>query len=234
LELPKLRAEVTQVRDEAKIENDPAFQKARLWIAKEDKLRQQFEEHPDQSIPEMKYLSDEEWLDQARKADLDTHNGMRMALSNVREAAAFDFASKMSQALQSYMIAHNQQQPDSTAELSAYFHPPVDDADAILSRYEMLNSEEQANPEYQGASIMQKTLVDNMENAILISAQRVSSVPPSRNWPMVMPDELKPVLQSYEDANNGEGFLTFYDLEPFATTPAEKEALNKVIQAATK
>src|ERR1039458_10821539 len=74
----------TLFRSETEIENDPAFQKARLWMAKELKLRQQFEEHPDQWIPEMKHLSSEEWLDQARKADLDTATGMRCALSNVR------------------------------------------------------------------------------------------------------------------------------------------------------
>ena len=231
LELMKLRGQMTQLRNETEIENDPAFQKARLWMAKELKLRQQFEEHPDQWIPEMKHLSSEEWLDQARKADLDTATGMRCALSNVRVAAAFNFANKISEALHAYMNAHNQQLPDSTSQLSAYFQPPVDGADAILSRYEMSNSEQQANPAYRGASIIQKTLVDHIDNAILIGEQTVSSVPPP-HWPAVIPDELEPVVKSYEDANH-RGFLTIYDLEPYATTPAEKEALNKVIKAAT-
>ena len=232
-ELLKLRAKVTQLGNETEIENDPAFQKARLWMAKEDKLRQQFDEHPDQWIPEMNYLSSEEWLDQARKADLETATGIRCALSNVRGAATFNFGQKISQALQSYIITHNQQPPDSVSQLSAYFQPPVDGADAILSRYELLSSEEQTNTAYQGASIIQKTLVDHIDNAVLISTNRVSSVP-SPSWPAVMPEELMPVAKSYADANNGEGFLTFYDLEPYATTPAEKEALNKVITAATK
>jgi hypothetical protein len=231
LELMKLRSQMTQLRNETEIENDPAFQKARLWMAKELKLRQQFEQHPDQWIPEMKFLSSEEWLDQARKADLDTATGMRCALSNVRVAAVFNFANKISEALHAYMNAHNQQLPDSTSQLSAYFQPPVDGIDAILSRYEMSNSEQQANPAYRGASIIQKTLVDHIDNAILIGEQTVSSVPPP-HWPAVIPDELEPVVKSYEDANH-RGFLTIYDLEPYATTPAEKEALNKVIKAAT-
>ena len=45
-ELLKLRGQVTQLRNAAEIEDDPAFQKARLWLAKENKLRQQFAEHP--------------------------------------------------------------------------------------------------------------------------------------------------------------------------------------------
>jgi RNA polymerase sigma factor (sigma-70 family) len=230
-ELLKLRGQMTQLRNETEIENDPAFQKARLWMAKELKLRQQFEQHPDQWIPEMKFLSSEEWLDQARKADLDTATGMRCALSNVRVVAVFKFGGKISEALRAYLIAHNQQLPDSISQLSAYFHPPVEDADAILSRYEMLNSEEQANPAFQGAVIIQKTLVDHIDNAILINSQRISSVPPP-SWPAGIPDELKPVAKSYIDAND-RGFLSIYDLEPYATTPAEKEALNKFIKAAT-
>jgi RNA polymerase sigma factor (sigma-70 family) len=230
-ELLKLRGQRTQLRNEAEVENDPAFQKARLWIAKENKLRQQFADHPDQWIPEMKYLSDEEWLDQARKADLDTATGMRCALSNVRVAAAFDFGNKISEALHAYMNAHNQQPPDSTSQLSAYFHPPLDHVDAILSRYDMLNGEERANPAYLGALIIQKTLVDHLEQAILIGEQTISFVPPP-HWPAVIPDELQPAMKAYYDANQ-HGFLTIYDLEPYATTPAEKEALDKVIKTAT-
>lgn len=231
-ELLKLRGQVTQLRNAAEIEDDPAFQKARLWLAKENKLRQQFAEHPDQWIPEMKFLSDEEWLDQARKADLDTANGMRCALSNVRVAATYNFANKLSAALHSFMNSHNQQLPDSTSQLSLYFRPPVDDVENLLSRYEMLNNEQQANPAYQGASIIQKILIDRLEQPVLIAPQKIWSSPPM-NWPMVLPDELEPVSKAYADANNHEGFMSFYDLEPYATTPAEKEALNKVIKAAT-
>jgi len=232
LELMKLRGQMAQWRNESEVENDPAFQKARLWLAKEARLREQFEQHPDQWIPEMKFLSNEEWLDEARKADLDTVNGIRLALCNVRAVAAFDFGNKISQALQLYLNAHHQQLPDSTAELSTCFRPPVDEADKILSRYEMLSSEEQANPAYQGASIIEKTLVDHVENAILIGPQHVSSVPPP-SWPAVIPDELEPVLKSYFNASGQKSCLSFYDLGPYATTPAEKEALNQVIKAAT-
>ena len=230
-ELLKLRGQMTQLQNEAEVENDPAFQKARLWLAKENKLRQQFTDHPDQWIPEMNYLTDEEWLDQARKADLDTATGMRCALSNVRVVAAFDFGNKISEALHAYMNAHNQQPPDSISQLSAFFHPPVDNADGILSRYEMLNGEERANPAYHGALIIQKTLVDHLEQAVLIGEQTISCVPPP-HWPAVIPDELKPALKAYNDANQ-HGFLTIYDLLPYATTPAEKEAINELIKEAT-
>jgi len=233
LELMKLRANATRFQTANKVESDPAFQKASEWLSKEARLHEQFEQHPEQWIPEMKFLSSEEWLDQARKADLDTANGIRLAMCNVRSVATWKFASKISQALQSYLITHNQQLPDTTSQLSAYFHPPVDDADKILSRYEMLSSDEQANPTYKGVVIIQnqRTLVDHIDNAVLIGTEIITSAPRLK-FPTVIPNDLMPVVNAYRDANH-DGFLTTYDLEPYATTPEQKEALNKYMKAAT-
>ena len=181
----------------------------------------------------MKLLSHEEWLDEARMADLNTANRIRLALSNVRSKAVWKFAQKISQALQSYLITHDQQLPNSTSQLSTYFHPPVDDADKILSRYEMLSSDEQTNPVYQGAVIIQnqRTLVDHIDNAVVIGT-KITTTAPRLSFPTVIPNELMPVVNAYRDANH-EGFLTVYDLEPYATTPEQKEALNKFMKSAT-
>jgi RNA polymerase sigma factor (sigma-70 family) len=230
-ELMKLRGEVGQSRNNTEVENDPAFQKARLWLAKESKLRQQFEQRPDQWIPEMKFLSDEEWLDLARKADLDTPNGMRCALSNTRAVATWDFGSKLSQALAAYMAANNQQPPDSTSELSAYFRPALDDADTLLARYEMLSADQRATAGYHGALLIQKVFVDHLDNPMIVGPNIVSSIPPA-NWAAAFPDELQSVAKAYADANS-QSFMTPYDLLPYTTTPAQKAALDKVIKEAT-
>ena len=237
LELMKLRASATRFQTATKVENDPAFQKASEWMTKEIKLRQQFEEHPDQWIPEMKYLSSEEWLDQARKADLETATGMRCALSNVRSMATFNFAGKITQALRGYMAAHNEQLPDSTAQLAPYFltfNKPVRDAESVLSRYEMLNGEQKSNPLYQDAVIIlsQKYLVDHIDNAVLIGTSRTSSLP-KPSYPPKLPEDLNSIIKAYQDANHY-GFLSIYDLEPFATTSEQKAALNKFISSATQ
>ena len=111
----------------------------------------------------------------------------------------------------------------------------MDDVDKILSRYEMLSSEESANPAYQGASIIiiqnPKALVDHLDSAMLLGANLVTSVPQLK-FPTVIPSELMPVVNAYRDANH-EGFLTVYDLEPYATTPEQKEMLSKCSNSAT-
>jgi len=230
LELMKLRANATRFQTAAKVESDPAFQKAGEWLAKENKLRQQFEQHANQWIPEMKYLSKEEWLDKARMADLDTASGMRCAMSNVRVAAKYKFAQiDFTEALTRYLITHNQQLPASISELSAYFPPGVGDAEAILARYEMINHDTQTNPAYNGYAIVEKSVVDPIEGPVLISDKKVGNIP-APSWPTPMPAELMPLMNAYSDANNHEGAMNILDLVPYATTPEQKEALNKALQ----
>ncbi len=68
-ELLKLRGEVTKLRNlvetEAESDNDPAVQMVREWRARVSKLRQIIDQNPDQRIPEMRLLSDDNWLDSA-------------------------------------------------------------------------------------------------------------------------------------------------------------------------
>ena len=81
-ELLKLRGQMGLKQANAEVENDPAFQQARIWLAKEKKIREQFELHPEQKIPEMQFLKEEDWLDHARHAEVDTAKGLRIAKSN--------------------------------------------------------------------------------------------------------------------------------------------------------
>ena len=42
-----------------------------------------------------------------------------------------------------------------------------------------------------------------------------------------------PVVDACREANHQEGFLSIYDLEPYATTTEQKAALNQFIHSAT-
>lgn len=62
-ELLKLRGEVTRLQSAASRTDDPFVQTALNWKAKKEKLQRLFQERPDQRVPEMKLLSDQQWLD---------------------------------------------------------------------------------------------------------------------------------------------------------------------------
>ena len=230
-ELLKLRGQSSVKKSDAKVENDPAFQQAQVWLARVKKIREQFESHPDQKIPEMQFLKEEQWLNVARIADVDTDNAMRCALCNVRTAAIYDFGGKLSEALRAYMAANQMQLPDTASQLAGYFQPPLSDADALLSRYIRLTSEQTADPNYQNAVFVQdpSTLPDDIDRPVLISTNVTSSFNPPQEPFVSLPDVLEPVSKAYADAHH-DGFLNVADLRPYATTPEQKAALNKLIQ----
>jgi len=219
----------------AEVENDPAFQKAHVWLAKEKKIREQFELHPEQKIPEMQFLTEEDWLDHARHADVDTAKGLRIALSNIRAAASGVFAMKFTTALQAYMAANQQQLPATASQVAGYFNPPLQDTDVIFSRYVVPAASDSffaMNPNMTNMLFVQdkSTIVDAIDQQVAFGQHETVWLPPLQPSQMnsVLPPELEAVAKAYSDAN-GQGFLSPYDLKPYATTPEQKAALDKLI-----
>ena len=234
-ELLKLRGQMGVNRAIAEVQNDPAFQQAQIWLEKEKKIREQFELHPEQKTPEMQFLKEEDWLDHARHADVDTAKGLRIALSNIRTSASGIFAEKFQWALDAYMAANQQQLPASASQVAGYFKPPLQDSDAIFSRYVPAASDPiiAMNPIMTTNMLfvqVKSTVVDPIDQRVAFGRRETDWIPPLeptlRN--SVLPPELEAVGKAFLDAN-GQGFLTPYDLKPYATTPEQKAALDKFI-----
>ena len=62
------------------------------WLAREDKLKQVVEQNADKTIPDLKLLSDQDWLNAAREAKFDTDQDVRHTLANLRHMAETAFA----------------------------------------------------------------------------------------------------------------------------------------------
>ena len=236
-ELLKLRGQMGVKQANAAVENDPAFQKAQIWLAKEKKIREQFELHPEQKIPEMQFLTEEDWLDHARYADVDTAKGMRIALSNIRTVASGEFARKFAVALQAYLAANQNQPPATASQVAGYFNPPLEDTDAIFSRYVPAASDSfvASQPGMKDVSFVQdKSTVGDagLDQRVVFGPHMSYFLPPQQPSQMnsVLPPELEAVAKAYSDAK-GVGFYGPLDLKPYATTPEQKAALDKFIQA---
>lgn len=107
----------------------------RAWLKQTSRIRQLFEQHPDQAIPELSLLTPLDWLRLTHEADLDSETGIRKSLSAFRTAAKLKIGPSLTRALPKYMAAHDDQLPGAVGELSAYLDEPLDSA--ILSRYGM-------------------------------------------------------------------------------------------------
>ncbi len=175
LEVPKLRAEVTQLRRDsqelaqlkaASKTNDAAEMELRAWFGHVKQLKQRLETNPNLQIPEFQLLTEEDWLDVARetrKPGIKPDPEFRIAMSELRRHAQEAFGHSAIEALRKYAAANNGGFPTDLSQLKPYFEVAVDDA--ILQRYTIAPRENTSFKDFTGLRreqwiITQKALVD--------------------------------------------------------------------------
>ena len=222
MELLKLRGEVTRLQNEA---NDPTEQSARALAAKVNKLKQRLEQTPDARIPELQFLTDQDWIN-AANGKLDNDGDYRRALSTLRKAGEGKVATMLKKALTGYMQSSNGQLPTDLAQLQPYFDSPLDDA--ILQRWEIAPANVIQSLKMGGdVVITQKSAVDEVFDT------RFGIGPNGFGQTGFLPDEtyvtLNPVYDAYRAAHNGQWQTDMSQLVPYVKTPEQQAALQKLI-----
>lgn len=110
----------------------------RAWLANLDQLKQLIEKSPELGLPELQFVSDETWFSVAAGAKLDSDAGIRQALAKLRHGAESTMATKLAQALDSYVKANDGILPAQVPQLLPFFQPAIDPG--LLDRYEMLQT----------------------------------------------------------------------------------------------
>jgi type II secretory pathway pseudopilin PulG len=100
-----------------------------LYVDRINRLKQRFADDPSQSVPELQYLTDSDWLEVVEydhhRLDPDDSHTMSLA----RDKAQLDFAMRtLSNALHDYGKNNNGQFPTDLSQLAPYFPAPVDAA----------------------------------------------------------------------------------------------------------
>jgi RNA polymerase sigma factor (sigma-70 family) len=150
-ELLKLRGEVARLRQDARESSrskasdgdtitDPAFKNAfEKLAARATQLRQSLEQHPGRKIPELRFLTEKDWLDAVGEVDKpESDPDFRQAMSNLRNRAKGSFGGMLQKALRQYLEANGDMLPSDISQLQSYFNPPVDDS--LLKRYQLIRS----------------------------------------------------------------------------------------------
>lgn len=98
----------------------------RLWAVRVALLRQLLDELPSHRLAEMKLLGPLDWIEVARKTELDTTNKIRAAFEALRLQAVRRMADRLKVALQRFVEASGGQLPRQIGDLAPYLAPPVD------------------------------------------------------------------------------------------------------------
>jgi RNA polymerase sigma factor (sigma-70 family) len=228
-DVPRLRGEVGRLRDKAQASsNDPAALAAKSWLDRTTQLKARLQQTPGAKIPELQFLTEEDFLN-AAKNDLNTDEDFRRAFSGLRNAAETAFInSELKPALSQYAQANNGQFPTDLSQLQQYFNPPVDNS--VLQRWEIAPH---STVEGVGVGDMVVTQVapvdaDNDNRyAVGLNGWGTSGTQDwdSPNNPLTI---LKGALQAYMNANNGQEPTDASQLAPYATTPEQQSALQKL------
>jgi len=184
--VPRLREnaqELAQLRDAiSATRSDPALEAlAQNWMGRVADLKRRLELMPDQKIPELRFLTEQDWLN-ATRGQLDTDADYRKSMAALREAGQKEFAGLLCQALRAYLKDRDprldiaqpspsdgqqlllQQFPTSLSQLRPYFQSPVDDT--LLQRWEILNGDKLRGLGMPGpVAITQKAAVDEEYDA---------------------------------------------------------------------
>ena len=181
-ELLKLRGEVAQLRKQLAqhtappgTASDPFTQSVLALSARAAELNQRLEQMPEKRIPELHFLTEDDWLAAAKDAKFDTDASVRKSLKKLRSLAKLKMP--MGWALNGFIRAHNGQLPTDLSQLKPYFKTPSDDGstshwqgvdpvrdgailDAILSRYTLLHTGNISDFDPKAWFVVEKAPVD--------------------------------------------------------------------------
>ena len=138
-----------------------------VWSERASQLKQWLEVNPAGKIPELQFLTDQNWIESIYPLTLSSDEECRRAMSTVRANAELRVLDLLAGALSNYSKANNGQFPSALSQLSPYFKSPVDDA--ILDRYEIVRADSLAAELQRGDDwvITQKAPVDEAWDARL-------------------------------------------------------------------
>lgn len=108
------------------------------WLAQLDRLRQFIAQRPNLKIPELAFLTDEDWFSVATDGRLVTDEEVRRAAAHLRRRAENFGGHKLMSALNAYLKANDGKLPDTPLDLAPFLDPSVDPS--LLQRYEILHT----------------------------------------------------------------------------------------------
>jgi len=238
VELLKLRGEVARLKSNAAVataEDDPNQSAVKLLLDRVNRLKQKLEETPNAKIPELQFLTDEDWVDTVR-GNLETEADLRKAFGNLRRHGERRFLETMQMALVKYSKANNEQFPTELSQLKPYFETtPGDD---ILQRYQIVPADNMPHANFGGNGdwfIALKTPIDE-ENDTPWTLGRSGLGGAIYQFAKAF-ETLAPAIRSLTAATptnvNGRRSIDLSQLLPFLTTPEQKAAYEKLTRVRT-
>jgi hypothetical protein len=190
------------------------------WLARVKRLRGLFDEQPSQRIPELKLLTDADWLRLAKAARFDSDLEIRKTMAQVRTVAARLFADRLRMALGKFIRANGTPAPQTILSVASYFDPPIDPA--ILERYEIVplsHSIPHGPAEWQ---VQNKSPVDaDYDDRYVVTGGGWESSSGPTAWITNFRERYSQAAKAYSDANKTAASRTIEPVLPYFDPPLD-------------
>jgi RNA polymerase sigma factor (sigma-70 family) len=235
-EILKLRGEVARLRQDARESTrargsdedtftDPAFKNAfEKLVTRATQLRQSLEQHPERKIPELRLLTEKDWLDAVGEVDKpETDPDFRQAMSNLRNRAKSSFGGMLQKALRRYAEANGDLLPSDLSQLQPYFNQPVDDS--VLKRYQLVESGKLSD--LKGKMLVSEIAArvdDEYDSHFEFSVNGISS-----RTSNMAEDSFEAAMTAYANANGGVLPRTAEQLGAYLRQPLDPSRVQKFL-----
>jgi hypothetical protein len=213
-------------------------QKIADWLTRYARMQAWFDRHPEQRIPEFQFLKEADWLSviQGSSSVLESDEDFRRAASGLRARAMDSFEGKLYGAFVAYVKASGGYLPSSTSDLAGYFQPPIEDADAVLQRYEMFATGPavETGPASQMAlGLSRSAIVDPTydHSAYTVGTNGYGNNGYPDDYPLALVLAREKAEVAYGQANPGKSSRKLDALAPYFQNPADLVQL-KALEAA--
>lgn len=156
-DIHRLRGEIGVLRQQAAgiTAQQPGSLESEIkrWLKLVEIIKAKFQEMPEKKIPELQYVSDDQWLDAARlmaklrgarELSSFSEKAWRSLLAEMRQQAKVNFSTKLGEALQRFIGANAGSLPADLAVLNNYYvaddGQPTTIESAVLNRYRLVQS----------------------------------------------------------------------------------------------
>jgi len=229
-ELLKLRRQVTELKlasaNPARTTPDTLPLAAKSWADRVTQLKQRLEQTPGAAVPELKYLSEGDWLNAAR-SELVTEKDYRRAFATLRSAGENQCIMQMHKALGNYLTQNNQQFPTDISQLKPYFETAPEDA--MLQRYAIVPASSAPNMKMGGDWLITvKNPVDEEYDSLWALGPKGFGATSYHG--VKEQSVIAPALEAYKAANNGKEPQVPSDILPYLTTPEQQAAYQTLEQ----
>ncbi len=220
----RLRAQIAQLRRDPP---DALGAEAQAWMERVSLLKQRMEQMPGAKIPELRLLTERDWLSVAKDSELRSEKEIRQALSQLRSRATNLVGHQLQAAMNQFTAANDGVFTTDLALLKPYLDSPLETE--ILARYSVQPSSALKTLALGGDWVILPKQVDGViDDLMVFGPNGMGGMGGGESTTLA---RLATAIEAYRIANQGNlwpGDATL--LTPYITTPEQQAAYKELLE----